>query len=77
MAHETIPLTAPTDRFKEETLKMIELRASDKIEDQLMLLLMESTDDKDDPTGLWYEFALAKAKAILKRFNVTNRCEEV
>jgi hypothetical protein len=70
MTHEEVVLKAPADRFKEETSRMDELRKSDKVEDQLTLILMEPTDDKEDPCGLWYEFSRAKAKAILKRFNV-------
>jgi len=33
MAHEAVTFREPADRFKEETSKMEELRASDKIED--------------------------------------------
>ena len=60
--------------FAEDLAKYEELKKSDRIEDKLTLVLMDphvGTGD-DDPSGLWYTFAKAKALAIMKRFNVTD-----
>jgi hypothetical protein len=75
MAKESIPLQKARNHIQEDIDKMEELRASDKIEDQLTLVLMEPHvgepfTEESDSSGLWYTFARAKALAILKRFNV-------
>ncbi len=46
------------------------LRASDTMQDKITLLLMEPHGESD-ATGLWYEFAQAKAKLIVEMLNET------
>jgi len=56
---------------QQEDALLTELRKSPSIEDQIIVVLMEPhIVDEHDSSGLWYDFAKAKAQAIVKRFNV-------
>ena len=63
--------TFKVDFFTEEENKLVELRKSTNIEDQLTLLLMECHPDEQDMAGLWCDLAKSKARLIMERFNVT------
>ena len=63
----------PPNEFAGEEAKLAELKKSDNIEDQIVVILMESDLDKKDFTGLWYSFAAPKAKRIVEKFDVRHK----
>jgi hypothetical protein len=77
-----IPFKASVSLFAAEDAKREELKKSSEVVDQLTAVLMEPHagepfTDECDSTGLWYNFAMPKAIAIMKRFHVKARTQEI
>lgn len=73
-----VPINLSSPEFADDEAKLVELKQSKEIVDQLTVILMEphagkAFSDECDSSGLWYAFARPKAIAIVKRFNVINR----